>query len=109
MLSTLRTRLAISRLCRAVKRLARARGVEASVLWFGAYWIHPQHLAVIVRVGTDAEKARLGHDQGFRADLQAALTAVGYPAAGREGVGFEVESDETVDRDWNGSWWQRFK
>jgi len=73
------------------------------------YYIHPKHLAVIVRVRTDQEKARLNNDNTFLADVRNELAAVDYPIEGREGVGFEVESYETVARDFKGSWYYRFK
>src|SRR5262245_19497202 len=94
------TRLAISRLCSATKRVAEAHGVSASISWFGAYYIHPQHLVVLIRVETDRDKLKLNQDAGFRTDLKAQLAAVSYPAEGRDGVAFDVESQETVDREW---------
>jgi hypothetical protein len=109
MIERIATRLAIFRLCRRVKRQAVGHGVKASVFWFGAYWIHPKHLAVIIRVRTDSEKSKLIQDQAFWHDIKADLASVGYPAVGRDGVAFEAESDETVNREWEGNWWYRFK
>ena len=109
MQSRIATRFAIFRLCRRAKRRARVRGVRASVYWFGAYYIHPKHLAVIIRVRTDQDKARLKSDPTFFADLKTELSAVNYPLEGHAGVGFVVESHETVKRDFEGSWYYRFK
>jgi hypothetical protein len=109
MLRRLATRIAIYRLCRHAKQQAARRGVHASVTWFGAYYIHPRHLAVIVRVPVDRDKAKLSSDSTFLTDLRNKLIAVNYPTEGRESVAFEVESQETVDREFNGNWYYRFK
>lgn len=109
MLCRLATRIAIYRLCRHAKQQAARHGVHASVTWFGVYYIHPKHLAVIVRVPTDRDKAKLSGDSTFLTDLRNELLAVNYPTEGREGVAFEVESQETVDREFNGNWYYRFK
>jgi hypothetical protein len=103
------TRIAIYRLCRRARRRAESRGVRASVYWFGAYYIHPKHLAVIVRVPTDRDKAQLIGDPTFWTELKSELSAVNYPVEGRDGVAFEVESHETVDREFKGNWYWRFK
>ena len=109
MLRRLATKIAVFRLCRRAKQQAERRGVRASIYWFGVYYIHPKHLAVIVRVDTDQMKAKLNDDNTFLADVRNELAAVSYPVEGREGVGFEVESYETVARDFGGSWYYRFK
>ncbi|MFA4969816.1 MAG: hypothetical protein WC540_09300 [Sulfuritalea sp.] len=51
----------------------------------------------------------MNNDNTFLADVRNELAAVDYPIEGREGVGFEVESYETVARDFKGSWYYRFK
>ena len=109
MLRRLATRIAIYRLCRRAKQQAEHRGVRVSVTWFGVYYIHPKHLAVIIRVSTDQDKAKLSNDSTFLADIKNELVSVNYPIEGRDGVAFEVESQETVDREFNGNWYYRFK
>lgn len=109
MLRRLATRIAICRLCRHAKLQAARRGVHVSVTWFWGYYIHPKHLAVIVRVPTDRDKAKLSDDSTFLTDLRNELIVVNYPTEGREGVVFEIESQETVDREFNGNWYYRFK
>lgn len=103
------TRIAISRLCSAVARIAEKHGVPASVSWFGAYEIHPKYLVVLIRVETDRDKLKLNQDVAFRTALKSQLEVVSYPREGRDGVAFDVESQETVDREWAGDWWQRIK
>lgn len=104
------TRLAISRLCRATERVAQAHGVKVSgITWFGAYEIHPKYMVVLIRVETDRDKQKLNQDVAFQTALRAQLAAVSYPPEGRDGVAFDVESQETVDREWDGDWWQRIK
>jgi hypothetical protein len=105
----LSARIAIFRLCRRIKSRVLTRGIRASVYWFGAYYIHPKHLAVIVQVQTDREKQQLTSAPVFFDELRSELAAVNYPIEGRDGVGFAVESHETVDREFNGSWYYRFK
>jgi hypothetical protein len=109
MLRRLATRVAIFRLCRRAKQQAEHRGVRASITWFGVYYIHPKHLAVIIRVGTDQDKGKLSNDPTFMVSLGNEMAAVNYPIEGRESVAFEVESQETVDREFNGNWYYRFK
>ena len=105
----LATRIAIFRLCRRARLQASDRGVKATAYWFGAYYIDPKHLAVIIRVRTDGDKAKLNNNPTFLPALKRELAAVNYPIEGREGVGFEVESYETVHREFGGSWYHRFK
>ncbi len=109
MFRTLRTRIAIFRLCRKEARLAGERGVRASAFAIGAYWIHPRHLAVFVKVRSDSEKRQLLDDDSFMLSLRRALIKVDYPAEGHEGVSFDVESQETVNREFQGSWYYRMK
>ncbi len=83
--------------------------MRASAFAIGAYWIHPRHLAVFVKVGGDSEKRQLLDDIGFMPFLRRALVEVHYPPEGCEGVSFDVESQETVDREFQGRWYFRLK
>lgn len=109
MFRALRTRLAIFRLCRKAIQLARDRGVRASAFFIGVYWLHPRHLVVFVKVKGDAEKRLLLDDTSFMESLRRALVQVRYPPEGREGIRFDVESQERVNREFEGSWYYRLK
>jgi hypothetical protein len=109
MLRALRTRFAIFRLCRAVERRARRECAPEGVTWFGAYEIHPKHLAIWIQVRTDEEKNRLQNNPTFMSELRDLLDQVNYPIEGRTGVGFGIASQEEVDRDYGGNWWHFFK
>jgi hypothetical protein len=109
MLKRLRTRFAIRRLRKAVLAAAKARGPTLRVTSFGAYWIHPRHLAVWIEVESDAQRDALLNDPAFMAGLCELPAQINYPPEGREGVGFDVASKETVDRDYGGNWWHFYK
>lgn len=109
MLRRLAARIAILRLCRLVRREVEARGVTSSVSWLGAYYIHPKNLALIIKVERDEDKRRLLDDPSLQLRLKSQLAAVNYPSSGRAGVSFDIESQETVDRDFDGNWYYRFK
>jgi hypothetical protein len=42
-------------------------------------------------------------------EFRRVLLDVGYPATAVTDVGFEIEAQQTVDRDYNGNWWHRVK
>jgi hypothetical protein len=109
MLRTLWTRFAIHRLVRIVCKHAEARMPILGITWFGAYWIHPRHLAIWIEVDTDAQRDALLNDRTFMDRLRALPAQLHYPAAGRAEVGFGVASKETVDRDCDGSWYLFYK
>jgi hypothetical protein len=51
----------------------------------------------------------MGASPQLIAELRSALLAVGYPEDAVPKVGFAFESQETVDRDYNGNWWYAVK
>lgn len=79
------------------------------ITWIGAYWIHPKHIFISIEVQTDAERDVLSNDRAFMAGLRQSLVDVNYPIEGREGAHFGIASQETVDRDFQGSWWYFYK
>jgi len=94
---------------------ALARGVAASarekswVTYYGANDIHPRHLVYWICVESDAEKERLVADTALYAELRGLLTRYNYPTEGRDEVHIGFESQETVNRESGGNWWQHWK
>lgn len=81
---------------------------DAEVWWHGAIHIHPRYIAVWVKTDTDAQRDALIAG-GLRERVHDDFHKAGYPAEVVPEVAVACESDETVKRDWNGSWWYRIK
>ena len=94
----------------AIKAEMRSRTKEA--LWvthYGANDIHPRHLVYWIVVGSDKEKRRLEQDADLLSTLRALLDDFDYPIEGRAGVHIGFESQETVDREAGGDFYQYWK
>jgi hypothetical protein len=92
-----------------IERLLSVRGIKAGVWSFGAFDIHPKHIVFVVGVSTDAEKNALKHDEEFLDKLTKLLVKHDWPEHARSSVLFDVESQETVDRETKGHWWYHYK
>lgn len=99
----------IFRLCRGARRVVEARSTKCWVWWFGAYYIDPKHLVIVVAVPTDAVRDNLRREAALGAELQELLVQVLWPESARPHVVFDIESEETVARETNGSWWYHYK
>lgn len=93
----------------AVAALAQGRYPGCRVFSFGAAEIHPRYLAIWSATDTDAQRDALEGDAAFQCALRDILRRVGYPAAAIELVGFAIESEETVRRDYAANWWYAVK
>ncbi len=91
------------------RRVAASAREKSWVTYYGANDIHPRHLVYWICVESDAEKERLVADTALYAELRGLLTRYNYPAEGREEVHIGFESQETVDRESDGDWWQHWK
>ena len=92
-----------------LKAMLKAGGIKPRVWSFGAYDIDPKHLVFVVGVSTDAEKESLQKNHVFQSEIKALLTKHDWPVAAREHVLFDIESQETVDRETEGNWWYHYK
>jgi len=62
------------------------------------------HLTMLIGTQTDAQAEKLRQDAGFITALRDALEKSGYPPESVPFVGFPIGSQETIDRDYAGSW-----
>ena len=77
--------------------------------WFGAIGIDPRHLAVWIMTDLDAERNVIIASDKLNSLIQDSLRQVNYPAEAISHICGTVESQETVDRDWDGKWHHRMK
>jgi hypothetical protein len=96
---------AIRRARRELKGIARQRVPNAKVYTHqGATAISPGYLFFGIKTVTDEERDRLSQDPRIHEQFRAALVRAGYPTETIPVVHFGVQSQETVDRDFGGSW-----
>jgi hypothetical protein len=93
----------------SIRRLLRRQGISPLVWSFGAYYIDPRHLVFVVGVPSDGERDLLKSDSSFGDSLRSLLKEYNWPAEARDHVMFDIESQETVDRENGGNWWLHYK
>jgi hypothetical protein len=97
---------AIWRAKRNIKAVARKRVATAEVVSHqGATKISPGNLSFCIRTRTDRERDILCQDPDIHKEFRNALVKAGYPAETHPVVHFGIQSQETVDRDYGGSWY----
>lgn len=90
---------------REIEALAVAHGHAATGIFsHGAADIHPRHLAFWLTFDTDAGRDLFLNDRPLLDAIRAKLVALGYPETAVPHVGVTAESQETVDRDFEGNW-----
>ena len=99
----------IRRIESELRKMLRSKGIKPNVWSFGAYYIDPKHLVFVVGVSTDHEKASLKNSPDFGAQMRGLLDKYNWPIAARSAVSFDVESQETVERETDGNWWYHYK
>lgn len=77
--------------------------------WYGAYEIDPKYLVFWVCVETDKMKFKLKSDIQLLSELRQFLIKHNYPIESVESVIIDIESQETVNRESDGNWYQHFK
>jgi hypothetical protein len=96
---------AIRRARREIGKIARQRVSNAEVFRSqGATAINPGHLSFGIRVRTDLARDSLSADPEIHKLFRDALAKAGYPTDTIPVVRFGIQSQETVDRDYGGSW-----
>lgn len=96
---------AIRRARHEIGLIARQRIPHAEVYSSqGATAISPGYLSFCIRTNTDKERDILREDLTIHQQFRDALVRAGYPEATNPVVHFGIESQETVDRDYGGSW-----
>jgi hypothetical protein len=93
----------------ALRSLLKEAKIKPHVWSFGAYFIHPKHLVFVVGVQTDIEKEKIKSDPDFNTAMKRLLVKFNWPEKARDNVVFDVESQETVNRENNGNWWYHYK
>ena len=66
-------------------------------------------MVFVVGVPTDEAKEALKSNSSFSAAMKNLLEVYYWPKPARPDVAFDIESQETVDRDSNGNWWYHYK
>ena len=77
--------------------------------WYGAYDVDPQNLVIWICVQTDNTKFKLESNPELNTQLRDILSKYNYPVHARSAVHIGFESQETIDREANGNWYEHFK
>ncbi len=81
----------------------------ATVSSFGATGDDPRAFTVTIDVQYDRERDEIRMDPLLRERFRQALVNADYPVAAIPRVGFNVQSQQTVNRDFGGDWYQARK
>jgi len=74
-----------------------------------AIHLSPAYLSLWIATEKDWERDQLQSDGSFAKAISAALLQYKYPSEAVPHVGVVIESQQTVDREFAGSWWYRMK
>jgi len=97
-------RLKIWRIEKAIKKLVKeTNGIKPMTWSFGAYYIDPKHMAFVIGVPTDKIIDEMRKNDTLVASLKDLLEKFNWPKPARNDVIFNIESQETVDRENNGN------
>jgi hypothetical protein len=89
---------------RGVRQLIRRDFPDADVSSMGMSSIDPKYFCILINVKTDREKHRLLEDGELDNKIRQIALSAGYPEESVPLISFSIESQQTVDRDFNGSW-----
>jgi len=99
-----RPRRQIRRAREDFQQIVRRRLSSAEVTTWGGKEVHP---VFWIKTGNDEERDQLSTDSSLTEDFRTALLQADYPAVDVPLAQYVVESQETVDRDYAGSWVKR--
>ncbi|MEO8202818.1 MAG: hypothetical protein ABI630_03070 [Betaproteobacteria bacterium] len=101
-------KMKVSQMASSAKSLVSGTGCKCKVESFGAYDVDPRLLVFAVQVPTDAERDKLRSREALVQALKLLPAKSGWPEAARNDVVFDIESQETVDRENEGNWSFRY-
>ena len=81
---------------------------DFSVTHFGAFDIDPQYLVYCIQVKTDDSLGEWNRDE-LKEWIRKSLGKAGYPEEAIRKVQIRIDSEETVNRDYNGNWYHYYK
>lgn len=93
---------ALERAAPAVVEALASEGVVGVEYLLG--FVHPFSLSVGLVTKTDAERNSLGSSNPFLAEVASVILANGFPVEHATIDGTYTQSQETVDRDYEGNW-----
>ena len=96
--------LRVHRFQRAVRKAAEQRNRDASVYRRWGSSSKPDSLVIRVAVPLDADRDDLLKG-GFLEEFNRLLTKFDLPVSGQSGANLTIDSQETVDRDFDGNWY----
>lgn len=79
------------------------------VFTYGSYLFGENGLCILISVNTDKERDRLKDDAKFFRRVSSSLVLRDFPEEARSRVVVWVESQETVDRESKGDWYQHMR
>lgn len=97
--------LTIYRAKKKIKKLVREVCAHSNLFSFGATEIDPKYFGIWITTKTDSERDNLRTKPELIDKFRTALLEAGYPREAVPEVGFQFESQETVNRDFGGSWY----
>lgn len=77
--------------------------------WYGAYEINPKNLVYWICVESDNQRDLLKSNIELQKELKDLLVKQNYPYDAIKHIKINIESQETVDRESEGSWYYHFK
>ncbi len=92
----------------AARKLAFANACKCTLWSYGEYDIDARLLVMVVQTATDEEREKLKSRPQFIQALKELPAKHSWPDEACADVVFEIESQQTVDRDFAGNWQQRF-
>jgi hypothetical protein len=95
---------AIRRARKAIRTLVRKRVPGVRIHSMGTTHKSADNLRIGIDVATDAEREMLRNDAGLLDEARLALAEAGYPQGSIDRVSISIESQETVDREFDGNW-----